>query len=243
MQVIEVDVTWGEGVPIDRYREILSADQAHEIKAVILTHNETATGVTNDLATVRALLDDLKHPALLFVDGVSSIGCIEFRMDVWGVDVAVAGSQKGFILRASIDMLLEEGMENVWARHRRYANAVRAAVSAWPLSGCAKDPKWYSDTVTAVVTPPGIDCNAIISAAYENYILGLGLNKIAGRVFRIGHLGDLNELMLLSAICRVEMAMHDVGLDITAGSGTGAAQESLRLSRAKLAAKDIGVAA
>lgn len=298
MQVIEVDVTWGEGVPIDRYREILSADQAHEIKAVILTHNETATGVTNDLVTVRALLDDLKHPALLFVDGVSSIGCIEFRMDVWGVDVAVAGSQKGFMLptrlaivrvsqkaiaagssakcprcfsdfadmiktnkdgwfpytpattlldglRASIDMLLEEGMENVWARHLRYANAVRAAVSAWGLSGCAKDPKWYSDTVTAVVTPPGIDSNAIISAAYENYLLSLslGLNKIAGRVFRIGHLGDLNELMLLSAICGVEMAMHDVGLDITAGSGNGAAQESLRLSRAKLAAKNIGVAA
>lgn len=286
MEVIEVDVVWGEGVPLDKYREILSEDKHHEIKAVIVTHNETATGVTSDIKAVRNLLDELSHPALLFVDGVSSIGCIEFRMDDWGIDIAVAGSQKGFMLptglamvgvsqkalatgatakcprcffdfadmiktnkdgwfpytpaatllhglRASIDMLLEEGMENVWARHRRYADAVRAAVESWGLNTCAADPKWHSDTVTAIVTPEGVDANAVITAAYENYqlSLGLGLNKVAGRVFRIGHLGDLNELMILSAISGAEMAMRDVGMDITSGAGVGAAQEKLRLSR------------
>ena len=232
MEVIEVDVTWGEGVPLDKYREILSEDKGQEIKAVIVTHNETATGVTSDIKAVRKLLDELNHPALLFVDGVSSIGCIEFRMEEWGVDIAVAGSQKGFMLptglamvgvsqkalaagaeakcprcffdfadmiktnidgwfpytpaatllhglRASMDMLLEEGMENVWARHHRFANAVRAAVDSWGLTTCATAPKWHSDTVTAIVTPEGVDANKVISAAYENYqlSLGLGLNK------------------------------------------------------------------
>ena len=285
MEVIEVDVEWGEGVPLDKYRETLAADSAHEIKAVIVTHNETATGVTSDVKGVRKILDDLNHPALLFVDGVSSIGSIEFRMEDWGVDVAVAGSQKGFMLptglaivgvsqkalaarehakcprcffdfedmiktnkdgwfpytpavtllhglREAVDMLLEEGMENVWARHNRFATAVRAAVSAWGLEVCAKDSKWHSDTVTAIVTPEGIDSNAVIQAAYDRYqlSLGLGLNKVAGRVFRIGHLGDLNELMVLSAITGAEMAMRDIGMDIVAGSGVAAAAESLRLS-------------
>lgn len=285
MEVIEVDVEWGEGVPLDKYRETLAADSAHEIKAVIVTHNETATGVTSDVKGVRKILDDLNHPALLFVDGVSSIGSIEFRMEDWGVDVAVAGSQKGFMLptglaivgvsqkalaarehakcprcffdfedmiktnkdgwfpytpavtllhglREAVDMLLEEGMENVWARHNRFATAVRAAVSAWGLEVCAKDSKWHSDTVTAIVTPEGVDSNAVIKAAYDRYqlSLGLGLNKVAGRVFRIGHLGDLNELMVLSAITGAEMAMRDIGMDIVAGSGVAAAAESLRLS-------------
>ena len=285
MEVIEVEVEWGEGVPLDKYREALAGDSAHDIKAVIVTHNETATGVTSDIKAVRKLLDELNHPALLFVDGVSSIGSIEFRMDDWGVDVAVAGSQKGFMLptglaivgvsqkalaarehakcprcffdfedmiktnkdgwfpytpavtllhglRESINMLLEEGMENVWARHNRFASAVRAAVSAWGLEVCAKDAKWHSDTVTAIVTPEGIDSNDIIKTAYERYqlSLGLGLNKVAGRVFRIGHLGDLNELMVLSAITGAEMAMRDIGMDIVAGSGVAAAAESLRLS-------------
>lgn len=286
MEVIEVEVTWGEGIPLDKYREVLNKDSSYEIKAVIVTHNETATGVTSDIRAVRDLLDELKHPALLFVDGVSSIGCIEFRMDQWGVDIAVAGSQKGFMLptglamvgvsqkalaagknakcprcffdfsdmikankdgwfpytpavtllhglRTSIDMLLEEGLENVWARHHRFANAVRAAVEAWGLKVCASDSSLYSDTVTAIVTPDGVDANAVIGAAYENYqlSLGLGLNKVAGRVFRIGHLGDLNELMILSAISGAEMAMRDIGMDVVSGSGIGVAQESLRLSR------------
>lgn len=298
LTVIEVDVPWGEGLPIDQYRDILAADSGHEIKAVMVTHNETATGVTSDIKAVRNLLNELNHPALLFVDGISSIACIEFRMDDWGIDVAVGGSQKGFMLptglalvgvsqkalaagaiarcprcffdfaemlkanrdgwfpytpatsllhglRASIDMLLEEGLENVWARHHRYGNAVRAAVSAWGLSTCAKQARWHSDTVTAVVVPEGIDSNNIINTAYERYqlSLGLGLNKLAGRVFRIGHLGDLNELMLLSAISGAEMAMRDIGMDIKSGSGIGAAQESLRTSHKRFEINAFGAAA
>jgi alanine-glyoxylate transaminase / serine-glyoxylate transaminase / serine-pyruvate transaminase len=286
MDVIEVDTPWGEGVPLDRYREILAADTTHEIKGVIVTHNETATGVTSDVKGVRDILDDLGHPALLFVDGVSSIGCIDFRMDEWGVDLAVAGSQKGFMLptglalvgvspkalaaranaecprcffdfddmintnkdgwfpytpaatllhglREAIDMLLDEGLDNVVARHHRFGAAVRQAVDAWGLTVCAAEPKWYSDTVTAIVVPEGVDSNAVINAAYDNYhlSLGLGLNKVAGRVFRIGHLGDLNELMVLSALSGVEMAMRDAGIDIVPGSGVAAAQEYLRTTR------------
>ena len=283
--VIEVETPWGEGVPLDRYREILAADADHEIKAVLVTHNETATGVTSDVAGVRHILDDLAHPAMLYVDGVSSIGSIEFRMDEWGVDLAVAGSQKGLMLptglalvgvsqkalaaranakcprcffdfddmiktnkdgwfpytpastllhglREAIDMLLEEGIDNVVARHHRFGTAVRTAVEAWGLTVCARDPKWYSDTVTAIVVPEGKDSSAVIKAAYDNYhlSLGVGLNKVAGRVFRIGHLGDLNELMVLSALSGAEMAMRDADIDIVPGSGVAAAQEYLRAS-------------
>jgi alanine-glyoxylate transaminase/serine-glyoxylate transaminase/serine-pyruvate transaminase len=283
MELIEIDTPWGEGVPLDRYREALAADTAHEIKAVLVTHNETATGVTSPLPAVRALLDELGHPALLCVDGVSSIGCLDFRMDEWGIDLAVAGSQKGFMLptglalvgasqkalaarhtaqsrrcffdfedmlrfnrdgwfpytpaatllhglRASIDMLLEEGLDNVYARHHRFANAVRAAVGAWGLGICARRPEWNSDTVTAVLVPEGFDSTRIVKAAHHNYnlALGLGLNKVAGKVFRIGHLGDLNELMVLTAVAGAEMAMRDAGLEIRLGSGVAAAQEVLR---------------
>ncbi len=277
------DVEWGEAVPLDRYRAILAADTAHAIKAVLVTHNETATGVTSDVHGVRRILDDLRHPALLYVDGVSSIGCLDFRMDEWGVDLAVAGSQKGFMLptglgivcasqkalearktaglrrcyfdfddqlrmneggwfpytpamtlihglRESVNMLFEEGLENVFARHHRYAEATRRAVAAWGLKLCAKDPKCYSDTVSAIVVPEGFDSTAVVNTAYQRYnlSLGLGLNKVAGKVFRIGHLGDLNELMILSAIVGTEMVLRDVGIEVEPGSGTAAAQEYLR---------------
>ncbi len=286
LDVIQVDTPWGEGVPLDRYREILAADDGHEIKAVIVTHNETATGVTSSIKEVRDLLDELGHPALLFVDGVSSIASLEFRMEEWGVDMAVSGSQKGFMLptglcllgvsqkalearhqatmkrcffdledmiktnkdgwfpytpaatllhglRESIDMILEEGLDNIAARHHRYGSAVRAAVDAWGLKVCAQDPKWNSDTVTAVMVPEGVDSNAVIKAAYNNYNVsfGLGLNVMAGKLFRIGHLGNMDEIMTLSALCAAEMAMRDAGMDITPGSGVGAAQEYLRETR------------
>lgn len=286
MDVIAIDCEWGEGVPLDQYRTVLAADEGHAIKAVLVTHNETATGVTSSVAAVRALLDELGHPALLCVDGVSSIGCLEFRMDDWGVDLAVAGSQKGLMLptglalvgvsqkamearhqarsrrcffdfedmlrfnkdgwfpytpaatllhglRESIDMLLEEGLDAVAARHHRYGSAVRAAVAAWGLEVCARRPEWNSDTVTAIVVPDGFDSARVIRAAYQNYnlSLGLGLNKVAGRVFRIGHLGDLNELMVLSALAGTEMAMRDAGLEIPFGAGVAAAQEILQASR------------
>jgi len=282
LQVDAIEVEWGKGVPLDQYRAHLEADKRHAIKAVLVTQNETATGVTSDVSGVRRILDDLGHPALLFVDGVSSIASIDFRMDDWGVDVAVAGSQKGFMLptglaivavsekalqagqtaslprcffdyrdmakanaqgyfpytpavtllrglRASIDMLLEEGLTNVFARHRRLAGAVRAAVAAWGLRTCAHGPEWHSDTVTAVVVPDGVDANAVIKTAYERYDLSLGggLNKVAGKVFRIGHLGWLNEIMVLQALGGVELAMRDVGLAFEPGSGVGAAVRHL----------------
>ena len=213
LDVVNVDVEWGRGVPINEYREVLERDRDKKIKAVLVCHNETATGVTSSVEEVRQLLDELSHPALLFVDGVSSIGSIEFRMEEWGVDVAVAGSQKGFMLptglaiigvsqkalnqcnesnlpvcffdfkdmmkfnemgyfpytpavtilrglRASIDMMLDEGLNNIALRHHHLATGVRIAVAAWGLDCCAQDEKWYSDTVTAVRVKDGYDAKA-----------------------------------------------------------------------------------
>ncbi len=294
LDVDAVEVEWGKGLPLDQYRVRLEADPHHKIKAVLVTHNETSTGVTSSVAGVREILDDLGHPALLFVDGVSSIASIDFRMEEWGVDVAVAGSQKGFMLptglaivcvsekalgagrtarlprcffdfadmikanaqgyfpytpaatllrglRASIDMLLEEGLENVFARHQRLAGAVRAAVEGWGLRNCAHGPEWYSDTVTAVVVPASFDANDVIKRAYHRYdlSLGSGLNKVAGKVFRIGHLGWLNEIMVLQALGGVELAMRDVGLAFEPGSGVGAAVRHLspRASSMRVAAE------
>jgi len=290
-QVEAIDAAWGSGVPVETYAERLAADRSHRIKAVLVTHNETATGVTSDVAAVRRALDAAGHPALLLVDGVSSIGSLEFRMEDWGVDLAVAGSQKGFMLptglaivgvsekalqaaktatsrrsylafegmvnanatglfpytpassllrglRVAVDLLLEEGMDNVVARHYRLAEATRRAVAAWGLSLCAKAPKWHSDTVSAVVLPEGQDSGAFVRLAYQRFNLsfGLGLSKVAGRVFRIGHLGDLNEWMVLSAIAGAELALNDFGVQVEPGSGTAAAQAWLLEDRAALAA-------
>ena len=290
LDVEVVDVAWGEGVPVETYAERLQADRGHEIKAVLVCHNETATGVTSDVAAVRQALDAAGHPALLFVDGVSSIASIDFRMDEWGVDVAVSGSQKGFMmpaglgilcvsekalearkqakslrcyfdfedmiktnrdgyfpytppmhmirgLRASVDMLLEEGLENVFRRHNRHAEAVREAVRAWGLDLCAKEPKWYSDTVSAILVPEGFDGTAVAKLAYSRYglSLGVGLSQVAGKLFRIGHLGDLNALMVLTAVTGAEMAMRDAGIEIEPGSGVAAASEYLRRTAAPVA--------
>ena len=285
MEVNVVETPWGEALPYDRYAEMLGADKAHKIKAVLVTHNETATGVTSDIARVRKILDHLRHPALLMVDGVSAIGSIDFRMDEWGVDIAVSGSQKGLMLptglglvgvsqkalaarksaqchrayfdfddqmrmnadgwfpytpamtllrglRESINMLLEEGLPSVFARHARYATAVRTAVAAWGLALCARDPASYSNTVTAIVVPQARNANDVVKNAYQRYNLSLGggLGDVAGKVFRIGHLGDLNELMILSALAGTEMALRDSGIDVVPGSGVGAASEFLRNS-------------
>jgi alanine-glyoxylate transaminase / serine-glyoxylate transaminase / serine-pyruvate transaminase len=281
LKVEIIDCEWGEGAPVDRYRHALEADTGHRIKAVLATHNETATGVTSDIAALRHAIDSVDHPALLFVDGVSALGSIDFRMDEWKVDVCVSGSQKGLMLPAglgvtcvsekalkarrevstqprcyfdyldmvnqnkngyfpytpSIPMLYglrealkvidEEGLENVFRRHRYLAGGMRAAVQqGWGLQLCAKKPEWYSDTVSAIVVPEGIDAAKVIDRAFRRYnlSLGAGLSKVAGRVFRIGHLGDMNELMLLSAIGGAEMAMIDCGVAIQPGSGVGAAQ-------------------
>ena len=282
VQVVECE--WGTGVPMETFREILSADKSGSIKAVLATQNETATGVKTDIGAIRNVMDDANHHAMLYVDGVSSIASVDFQMDAWGVDVAVSGSQKGFMLpaglaimaasqkaikasenasmrrcyfdfgdmvkinatgyfpytppmsllrglRASLDRIFDEGLENIFARHTFLAEGVRQAVSAWGLSLCAREPQWYSDTVTAILVPEGKDANQVIKHAYHRYglSLGAGLSVVAGKLFRIGHLGDLNELMLMSAISGAEMAMRDVGImEVEAGSGVAAAQEYYR---------------
>ena len=292
LNVEVVETPWGEGLPVDRYADILKADTEHHIKAVLATHNETATGVKSDIAAVRKALDGANHPALLFVDGVSSIGSMDFRFDEWDVDIAVTGSQKGFMLPVGLaivgfsekaiaatrfarlprtffdvqDMakgyadsaypytpsvgllnglsqacrlLLGEGLENVFARHHRIAEGVRAAVSAWGLTLCAVSPDVYSDTVSAIRTPDGFDATAIVAHAAKNYgvAFGGGLGQVAGKVFRIGHLGSLTDVMTLSGIATAEMCMADLGLDITLGSGVAAAQEFYR-ANATIARKD-----
>jgi alanine-glyoxylate transaminase / serine-glyoxylate transaminase / serine-pyruvate transaminase len=281
VQVVMQD--WGEGIPAERFEEILTADTAHEIKAVLATHNETATGVRSDIAAVRRALDNAKHPALLLVDGVSSIGCYDFRMDEWGIDVAVTGSQKGFMLppglaivgfspkalaavesanlprtffdirdmakgyaangypytppigllnglRVATGMLLDEKLENVFARHHRIAEGVRKAVSAWGMTLCAARPELYSDSVSAIRTPVGFDANRIVAHAMNAYgvAFGTGLGDVAGKVFRIGHLGSLTDAMTLSGIATAEMVMVDLGLPVKLGSGVAAAQEHYR---------------
>ena len=282
VQVVECE--WGSGVPMETFREILSADKSGTIKAVLATQNETATGVKTDIGAIRNVMDDANHQAMLYVDGVSSIASVDFQMDEWGVDLAVSGSQKGFMLpaglaimaasqkaikasenasmrrcyfdfgdmvkinatgyfpytppmsllrglRASLDRIFDEGLENIFARHTFLAEGVRQAVSAWGLSLCAREPQWYSDTVTAILVPEGKDANQVIKHAYHRYglSLGAGLSVVAGKLFRIGHLGDLNELMLMSAISGAEMAMRDVGImEVEAGSGVAAAQEYYR---------------
>lgn len=274
-----VDVEWGEGVPVETFHDILAADKEHKIKAVLGTQNETATGVTSDVAGMRKALDAAGHPALLYIDGVSSVASIDFRMDEWGVDGIVSGSQKGFMLptglaiicvsqkaleahksskfprcffsfedmmrmnkdgyfpytpatvllrglRASLDLLFEEGLENVFIRHNHIAAGVREAVKAWGFDLVAKEPKWHSDTVSAIWVPSNVDAVQVIRRAYDRYgvSFGSGLNKLSGKVFRIGHLGATNELMLLGAVAAAEMALVDCGAKIEFGSGVAAAQ-------------------
>ncbi len=281
VQVIETP--WGDGLPADKYEEALTADKNHEINVVLATHNETATGVKSDIAAVRKALDAAGHPALLFVDGVSSIASMDFRFDEWGVDVAVAGSQKGFMLPAglailgfsdravetaktaklhrtffdindmakgyannafpytppvglmnglklSTTMLLDEGIDNVIARHHRIAEGVRLAVNAWGLKLCGKTPDVYSDTVSAILTPEGFNATSIVTHAASKYgvAFGVGLGEVAGKLFRIGHLGSLTDVLMLSGLATAEMVMVDLGLDIKLGSGVAAAQNYYR---------------
>ncbi|QBF30579.1 L-aspartate--glyoxylate aminotransferase BhcA [Thalassococcus sp. S3] len=279
LDVQVLDVPWGEGLPAQRYEEILTADTQHRIRAILATHNETATGVLSDIAALRAALDTADHPALLLVDGVSSIGSVDFEFEKWGVDIAVAGSQKGFMMPAGLaivafspkamaavsqatlprtffdvrdmadsyatggypytpavgllnglnvaaHMLLDEGLDNVFARHRRIADGVRAATQAWGLQLCARRPELYSDTVSAIRTPDGFDATRIVNHAAETYgvAFGVGLGEVAGKVFRIGHLGSLTDVMMLSGLATAEMCMVDLGMDIKLGQGVAAAQ-------------------
>ncbi|WP_417586590.1 L-aspartate--glyoxylate aminotransferase BhcA [Pararhodobacter oceanensis] len=278
-----LETPWGEGAPLARIEAALKADSTHKIKAVLATHNETATGVKSDIAGLRKALDAAGHPALLMVDGVSSIASMPFEFTGWGVDIAVAGSQKGFMLPAglaivgmspealtamenanlprtyfdlrdqqkgyaagaypytppvglinglahAITLLEDEGIEAVFARHHRLAEGVRRAVAAWGLTLCATSPELYSDTVSAVVAPEGFDGTAVVQLAAEKYgvAFGVGLGEVAGKVFRIGHLGMLSDVMMLSGLATAEMVMADLDWPITLGSGVAAAQDYYR---------------
>ncbi|MGL6210433.1 MAG: L-aspartate--glyoxylate aminotransferase BhcA [Paracoccaceae bacterium] len=279
VQVIETP--WGQGAPLAAIGAALRADTGRAIKAVLATHNETATGVRSDIGGIRAAMGD--HPALLFVDGVSSIGSMPFDMAGWGVDIAVAGSQKGFMLPAglailgvspkaiaametaalprcffdfkdmlrtyaaggypytpavgliaglahSIAMLEDEGLDAVYARHARLAEGVRRAVAAWGMTPCAVSPELFSDTVTAVMVPAGCNGTDLVQLAASKYgvAFGVGLGEVAGKVFRIGHLGMLTDVMMLSGLACAEMCMADLGWPVRLGSGVAAAQEFYR---------------
>jgi alanine-glyoxylate transaminase/serine-glyoxylate transaminase/serine-pyruvate transaminase len=278
-----LDEPWGDAASADRIEDVLHRDKDQAIKAVLLVHNETSTGVTSDVAAVRAALDAYEHPALLFVDGVSSVGSLPFAMDDWGVDIIVTGTQKGLMLppglgllgvsprameaaatataphayfdfasmvasnqsgyfpytpalsllyglREALEMLFEEGLEAVYERHARAAEGVRRAIKAWGLDLCATSEGIVSNTVSAVKVPEGVDARTVIDLAFKRYDLSLGggLGELAGRVFRIGHMGDVNDLMVLGALSGVEMAMRDVGIRVAAGSGVAAAMEFYR---------------
>lgn len=280
LDVEVVECVWGTGAPVDEFARRLKADIEGEIKAVLVTHNETATAVKSDVLGVRKAMDNSNHKALLMVDAVSSLASMDFQMDGWGVDIAITGAQKGFMLntglaivgvspkamaatktatlprcffdfndmanankigsypytppvqlfnglRASVKLLLDEGMDNVNARHHRIAQGVRAAVKAWGLELCAQSPELYSDTVTAIMVPEGKDSNLITQHAYESYgvSFGGGLGEMAGKLFRIGHLGAMTDVMALSGIATAEMVMKDLGYDIVLGSGVAAAQK------------------
>jgi alanine-glyoxylate transaminase/serine-glyoxylate transaminase/serine-pyruvate transaminase len=279
LEVAWVPGDWRHGVDPGRVGEALEADPG--IRAVMVVHNETSTGVTSRVPEVRAAMDRAGSDALLLVDTISSLGSVDFRHEEWGVDVTVGCSQKGLMLpaglgfnavsekalaasrdarlprsywdwapiieaneggkwpytsatnllyglREAIAMLREEGLDAVFARHMRHAAATRAAVAAWGLEVLAVDERELSPALTAVLVPDGVDADAIRGVILERYdmSLGAGLGKMAGRVFRIGHLGDFNDLMLAGTLCGVELGLRAAGVPPRA-SGVGAALDVL----------------
>jgi len=280
LDVHVIEERWGDGASEDKLAEVLKKDSDKKIKAVCVVHNETTTGITSDIGKVRETMDAHNHPALLLVDGVSSIGALDFQMDKWRVDMAVTGSQKALSLptglalvaasqkalearktaklkrvyydledmivtnkdgsvpytpslpllygiQQSLALLKSEGFENVVKRHNRLAEGTRRAVKGWGLELLCKNPRWYSDSLTVIETPQGIDSNKIVKTAYAKYnlSLGVGLSQVNGKVFRIGHLGNMDELMMCSAISGAEMALIDAGVKIKPGSGISKAIE------------------
>ncbi len=260
-QLISTD--WRCGADPALIEQALRDDSSHSIKAVCVVHNETSTGCTSQIASIRNAIDAAGHPALLMVDTISGLASAEFRFDEWGIDVAVSGSQKGlmlppglsfnavsekamaanataslpnaywqwrdmieankrgyfpytpatnllFGLAEAIDMLHEEGLDQVFARHKRHAAATRAAVRAWGLDVQCSVEEEYSPVLTAVRVPNGTDADALRSVILEhcNMSLGNGLSKVQGKVFRIGHLGDFNDVMLLGTLGGIEMGLH-----------------------------------
>ena len=277
---IEVDFLpgdWRHGVDAAVIEAKLAEDKAHTIKAVMVVHNETSTGCLSDIAAVRKAIDSTRHPALLMVDTISSLGSAPVKHDAWAVDVTVSGSQKGLMLppglsfnaisekalaasktnklprsywdwqemvsfnakgffpytpatnllyglKEALAMLNEEGLENVFARHQRLAAACRAAVRGWGLEILCQDPAVYSPILTGVVMPAGHDADAFRKVALENFNIsyGAGLGKVAGKVFRIGHLGECNELTLMAALSATEMTFTLMQVPHKAGGVTAA---------------------
>jgi alanine-glyoxylate transaminase/serine-glyoxylate transaminase/serine-pyruvate transaminase len=296
---IEVDFLpgdWRRGADPAMIEAKLAEDRSRAIKAVMVVHNETSTGVTSRIADIRKAMDRTHHPALLLVDTISSLGSIDYRHDEWAVDVTVCCSQKGlmlppglgftaisdkalaasktnkmprsywdwaemlkhnangffpytpatnmlFGLREAITMLLEEGLERVFARHQRLAAATRAAVDAWGLEILCLDPAEYSPVLTAVVMPAGHDAEAFRKTVLDhcNMSLGAGLSKLAGKVFRIGHLGACNELILMGALNGVEMGLRLAGVPHTAG-GVEAARDYLTKTSRETAPHELAMA-
>jgi alanine-glyoxylate transaminase/serine-glyoxylate transaminase/serine-pyruvate transaminase len=277
LEVELIDGDWRHGVDPDQVEAVLAEDRGRAIKAVCVVHNETSTGVTSRIPEVRKAIDRARHPALLMVDTISSLASIDYRQDEWGIDVTVAGSQKGlmlppglgftgigakalaasrsarlarsywdwepmlgnnakgvfpytpatnllFGLREALDMLHEQGLEQVFARHDRHAEATRRAVRAWGLELLCLEAREYSSSLTAVRTPRSLDADALRATILERYDLSLGngLGRLAGRVFRIGHLGDFNDLMLAGTLAGIEMGLDVAGF-ARAGSGVAAA--------------------
>jgi alanine-glyoxylate transaminase / serine-glyoxylate transaminase / serine-pyruvate transaminase len=283
VEMFEVD--WHEGADIAALQARLESDTGGEIKAVCAVHNETSTSVVLPLQAIRAAIDGARHPALFLCDTISSLGCFEFKMDAWGIDVVVGGSQKGLMLPAglaysaagpkalaahqratlprfyfdwtamlarryrsftgtvpivpffgmveSLRLIQQEGIENVWARHHRLGKAVRAAVRAWSVGNqgpelYCRNPERYSDSVTTILLPEGHDADAFRKLLLDrfNVSTGGGLGSLSGRVFRIGHMGDLNEAMILGTLGAAELAMKGSGIPHAPG-GTAAAIEVL----------------
>ena len=276
---------WRRGVDPAIVGEKLADDRSHAVKAVAVVHNETSTGVASRIRAIRDAMDEAKHPALLLVDTISSLGSIDYRHDEWRVDVTVAGSQKGLMLppglgfnavsakalaaaprarlpraywdwqpmlrdnaagffpytpatnllyglREALRMLDEQGLANVFARHDRFAEATRRAVRAWRLEVLCAEPREYSSSLTAVVMPAGHDADAFRKIALERFdmSLGTGLGRLKGQVFRIGHLGDFNDLMLAGTLAGVEMGLAAAGVPFTRG-GVAAATDYLCSAR------------
>jgi alanine-glyoxylate transaminase/serine-glyoxylate transaminase/serine-pyruvate transaminase len=277
LQVEYVPGNWRLGASDTELESRLAADATHTIKAVVVVHNETSTGVTSRIGALRAAMNRIRHPALLIVDAVSSLGSIDFRQDEWEADVTVVGSQKGlmlppglgfnavsekaiaasrsaklgrsywdwrpvleqnrngffpytpatnllFGLREALRMLHEEGLQNVFLRHDRHANATRAAVKTWGLEIVCEDPREYSSSMTAFFMPDGHDADRFRSIVLEqfNMSLGGGLSKLAGRVVRIGHLGSFNDLMLAATLSGIEMGLRVAGVPYREGGVTAA---------------------
>jgi alanine-glyoxylate transaminase/serine-glyoxylate transaminase/serine-pyruvate transaminase len=263
VQVEYVPGNWRRGAAAVELESRLGSDKDHRIKAVLVVHNETSTGVTSCIPDLRRAINQTYHPALLIVDTISSLASIEYRHDEWEVDVTVAGSQKGLMLppgmsfnaisekalaanksaqlprsywdwqemlkpnrrgffpytpptnllyglREALQMLQEEGLANVFRRHQRHAEATRAAVRAWGLEIVCEEPREYSNSLTAVFMPEGHDADRLRAIILDNFdmSLGSGLSKLAGRVFRIGHLGSFNDLMLAGTLSGIEMGLR-----------------------------------